>query len=93
MEVSLIELILSTRNCQITTLWGLVIETTDIGTVVLKPGREIVIKPGSVCDLFLCYYSHIHQEGFVEKPIKITPSPVRFSYVTLTGLFLTTNKH
>ena len=39
---------LSTKNCQITTLWGLKITSSSSGKVVLGPDRSVLIKPGQV---------------------------------------------
>ena len=39
---------LTTKNCQITTLWGVRIQSTTQGRVILVPDREIRIKPGTV---------------------------------------------
>lgn len=41
---------LSTKNCQITTLWGLKITSMSSGKVVLGPDRSVLIKPGQVGD-------------------------------------------
>ena len=45
---SLLQLLLSTRNCQITTVWGVKIQTSTLGKYILKPDSSILIKPGKV---------------------------------------------
>ena len=41
---------LTLRNTQITTLWGLTIESNSQGKMTLKPDRSILIKPGEVSE-------------------------------------------
>ena len=41
---------LDLRNTQITTLWGLKIESNSQGKMTLKPDRSILIKPGEVSE-------------------------------------------
>ena len=43
-----ITITLITKNYQLTTLWGVRIQSTLQGRVVLVPDREIHIKPGAV---------------------------------------------
>ena len=50
---------LSTKNCQITTLWGLKILSTSSGKVTLGPDRSILIKPGQVRDCTIFKHRHI----------------------------------
>ena len=47
-SLSLFQLLLTTRNCQITTVWGVKIQTSILGKYILKPDSSILIKPGKV---------------------------------------------
>lgn len=56
------QITLTTKNCQITTLWGLKITSTSSGKVILGPDRSVLIKPGQVSDPDDINSRHIQQQ-------------------------------
>ena len=56
---------LSTKNCQITTLWGLKITSMSSGKVVLGPDRSVLIKPGQVGDSIDIHSRHTQLLDYV----------------------------
>lgn len=47
-QASDFKITLTTKNCQITTLWGLKIESSSQGKITLVPDSDVLIRPGKV---------------------------------------------